>query len=81
MANNYFSSIMRDLSDLYKTCSFYKTRADYMIRQEMSHNNGYDYKICGGNACTFSCGYRMMKDDHEILVYHTHCNRYEIVLD
>ena len=81
MVNNYYNSNMYNLSDLYKTCSFYKTRADYMIRNEMIENNGYNYKICGGNSCTFTCGYLMQKDNTTILVYHTHCNRYEIVLD
>ena len=81
MVNNYNNSNMYRLSDLYTTCSFYKTRAEQMILNEMLDNNGYDYKICGGNSCTFSCAYKMVKDNHEILVYHTHCNRYEIVLD
>lgn len=81
LVNNYNNSNMYRLNDLYTNCSFYKTRAEHMILNEMLDNNGYEYKICGGNSCTFSCAYKMIKDDHEILVYHTHCNRYEIVLD
>ena len=81
MVNNYYNSTMHDIYDLYDRPSYYKIRAEQMILNEMLDNNGYDYRICGGNSCTFSCAYRMIKGNHEILVYHTAQNRYEIVLD
>lgn len=82
MYANYKRSNMDKLSDLYKNCSYEKSRADYLIREEMKNLNGYDYKIIGGNSMMFSCGYKY-KDESglEHLVYHTRYNRYDIALD
>lgn len=80
--NNYERSNMYRLSDLYKSCSYEKSRADYLIREEMKNLNGYDYKIISGNSMMFSCGYKYKDQSNlEHLVYHTRYSRYDILLN
>lgn len=59
---------------VYKSCSVYKTRAEYFIINEMHENGGYEYCILGANTCTFSCAYHC----GDWLVYHTRDNVYKI---
>ena len=62
------------LFKVYKSCSVYKTRAEYFIINEMHENGGYEYCILGANCMSFSCAYRC----GEWLVYHTRDNVWKI---
>lgn len=75
--DNYNKATATSVEQVYNTCSFYKTRAEQMILQEMASNNGWGYKILGFNTCTFSCAYLMTnKEDGQIqIVYHTAQNK------
>ena len=64
--------------DLYKAPSLAKTRAEQMILAEMRENDGYDYKVIGGNSMTFSCAYKYDTSDGYCLVYHTAYNTYYV---
>lgn len=81
MLRNYENSDMYSLHDLYKTCSYAKTRAEWLIKAEMRENGGYDYRVCGGNSMCFTCAYRYDdKQGQTHLVYHTAYNRYDFVI-
>lgn len=83
MVNNYLSSDMHSLSDLYKNCSYAKTRAEYLIKFEMKKVCGYGYRVCGGNSMCFTCAYcydtRENGNINTHLVYHTAYNRYDFI--
>ena len=83
MLNNYNNSDMYSLQDLYKTCSVAKTRAEYLIKEEMRKIGGYGYKVCGGNSNCFTCAYcydsRENGNINTHLVYHTAYNRYDFI--
>lgn len=81
MINNYKNARYYTIGELYKNASCYKWRAENDILSEMRNNGGYDYRVCGGNSCTFSCAYRYDdKQGQTHLVYHTHCNRYDFII-
>ena len=85
MLNNYNNSNMHGLRDLYTSYSTYKARAEQNILDEMHKRTGYGYKITGGNSCTFSCAYcydtRENGDINTHLVYHTHANKYDFIIN
>ena len=81
MINNYKYARYDSVDYCYKKPSYYKQMAESKIFDEMYNNNGYDYRICGFNSCTFSCAYRYKDNQgYEHLVYHTHCNRFDFIV-
>lgn len=81
MISNYKYARYDTIGQLYKNASCYKWRAENNILNEMQNNNGYDYRVCGGNSCTFSCAYRYKDNDgYEHLVYHTAYNRFDFIV-
>lgn len=81
MINNYKYARYDSLAQCYKNCSWAKEKAENEILREMCNNNGYDYRICGFNSCTFSCAYRYKDNQgYEHLVYHTHINRFDFIV-
>jgi hypothetical protein len=76
ICNNYESSKIYSVEQAYKNCSYYKTRAEKSIIDEMIKNNGWGYKILGYNCSQFSCAYLMQDEDGVIkIVYHTASNK------
>ena len=76
ICNKYESSNIYTLAQAYKNCSYYKTRAERVILDEMAKNNGWGYKILGFNCSQFSCAYLMQDGDGVVkIVYHTASNR------
>lgn len=71
----------RSIQELYAKPSFYKTRAEALIIQEMHNQGGADYRVIGGNCHQFSCAYLVCKDWDYYLIYHTASNIYKILLD
>lgn len=82
MLRNYNYANDTTIYEAYERPSYYKVRAEQRILDEMRNNNGYDYRICGHNSCTFSCAYQY-RDDKQLLhlVYHTAYNRYDFVIE
>lgn len=78
---NYKNSNMHSLRDLYIHCSYEKQDAEQDIIREMLDANGYGFKICGGNSCTFSCAYCYDLDGFTHLVYHTYANKHDFIVD
>lgn len=83
--NRYKKSEMRDLYNLYKSCSMDKARAYGKIREEMGRIDGYGLKILGGNCFMFSCAYMYEENlsgkNQKHLVYHTAYNRYDFIVE
>ena len=75
ICNNYESSKIYSVEQAYKNCSYYKTRAEQDIIDEMTKNGGWGYKILGWNCSKFSCAYLMQDDGVVKIVYHTASNR------
>lgn len=75
--NTYNNSNMYSLSDAYNAYSFYKTRAEQSILNEMQNNGGWGYKVLSANSFQFSCGYlKTDENDGNIkIVYHTANNK------
>ena len=71
--NNYNRATAFDLSQVYKTASVYKWRAQKTIFDEMEKCGGWGYRILGANSCAFSCAYlRQNEINGQIeIVYHT----------
>ena len=81
IVDRYNHATKTSLDECYNTCSFYKTRAEYLIKQEMLDKNGRDYRILGYNCNFFSCAYTYTNENgNDILVYHTAYKRQEIEL-
>ena len=85
MLSNYFNSDMKDLGDLYSSYSTKKAQAQALIFEEMRKNQGYDYRVCGGNSMMFTCAYKYdTRENGNInkhLVYHTAYNRYDFIFE
>ena len=77
MLRNYYNSSATSLHDVYKSWSDAKEQAFKYCLQDMKEHNGQDMRITGANGFTFSCAYRINREDGEYLVYHTPCNRFE----
>lgn len=85
MLNAYNKSDMYSLSDLYKSYSETKARAEYLIVKEKVLKGGYGYKVCGGNSMCFTCAYcydsRENGNINKHLVYHTAYNKYDFIFE
>lgn len=77
MLRKYYNSSVTSLRSVYKSCSDAKEQAFKYCLRDMKEHNGYDMRITGANGFTFSCAYRIIRDDGAYLVYHTPCNRFE----
>lgn len=71
--NSYKNSTAYSLQDVYANYSVYKARAEKEIKQEMTNNGGWGYKILGAN----SCAYLMTDKESGVvqIVYHTASNK------
>lgn len=77
MFHRYCNSSATSLHDVYKSWSDKKEEAFKACLSDMNRNGGQDMRITGANCNTFSCAYRIIRDDGAYLVYHTRCNRFE----
>ena len=77
MFHRYCNSGATSLHDVYKTWSAEKEGAFKYCLRDMKEHNGRDMRITGANCYTFSCAYRVIREDGAYLVYHTPCNRFE----
>lgn len=81
MVQAYWNAKYNTIEQLYINPSQFKKEAERAIFSKMLQCNGYDYRVIGGNSCTFSCAFRFMLDDKtEILCYKTAYNTYLIEL-
>lgn len=77
MFRKYCNSSATSLHDVYKTWSDKKEEAYKYCLRDMKRNGGQDMRITGANCYTFSCAYRIIRDDGAYLVYHMRTNRFE----
>lgn len=72
----------RTIWDAYNEPSRYKVQAyDYCLNLELQ-KNGCGGTVCGANTFYFSYGFKYMDDaGKEHLMYITHANDFDIVLD
>ncbi len=54
---SYFGASCFSVSDFYKSSSYYKTKAETIIKEKMRKNGFIDYKVLGGNSSFFTVGY------------------------
>lgn len=81
IVDRYNRATKTSLDECYKTCSHYKTRAEYFIKQEMLNRNGGGYRILSHNSNFFTCAYVYTNENgNDILVYHTAYKKQEIEL-
>lgn len=55
--NGYFDSRKYSLSDCYGRYSFEKARAERWCKDQMTKENGYEFRIISFNTFGFSCGW------------------------
>lgn len=84
MVDNYNYSVnrygIRDLADVYKSCSVFKLRAWAQIKAECEQNNGSCLTVVSYNCNFFTAAYFVDIDDAKsILHYHTPYHHYEIL--
>lgn len=77
MFHRYCNSSVTSLRSVYKSCSDAKEQAFKYCLRDMKEHGGQDMRITGANGYTFSCAYRIIRDDGAYLVYHTRCHRFE----
>ena len=80
LAQNYWNSYRRNLTECYGRFSSAKGNADFWCRQRMVELGGYDYRICTFNSQMFTAGYRFKENGTEYLVYKTPTYTYKIRL-
>lgn len=80
LAQNYWNSYKRTLSDCYGRHSNAKEKAYFWCLDKMAEYNGYDFRICTHNSQTFTAAFRFMENDTEYLFYMTAYNDYKIRL-
>lgn len=74
--NEYNNSYCYSVKDFYKTCSYEKVIAEERIKNTMSKNGGYGYRILSANSFNFTCGYKI----NNTLIIETSANTFEIEL-
>ena len=77
---NYRRADKTSVCEAYKNPSFYKTRAEHFILEEMKANNGHDYYVTTYGCQHFSCAYLYEKDNQQRLRYHTAYNVYDFAI-
>lgn len=77
MFHRYCNSSATSLCNVYQSWSDKKEEAYRYCLRDMKKHGGQDMRITGANGFTFSCAYRIIRDDGAYLVYHTRCNRFE----
>lgn len=77
MFHRYCNSSATSLCNVYKTWSDKKEEAFRYCLRDMKEHHGQDMRITGANGFTFSCAYRIIRDDGAYLVYHTPTKRFE----
>lgn len=77
MFHRYCNSSATSLCNVYQSWSDKKEEAYRYCLRDMKEHGGQDMRITGANGFTFSCAYRIIRDDGAYLVYHTRCNRFE----
>lgn len=80
LAQNYWNSHRRNLSECYARFSLAKENTDFWCRQRMVELGGYDYRICNFNSKMFTAGYRFKENGIEYLAYETPSYTYKIRL-
>lgn len=59
-----------------------KIEAFFEIKKEMQDVDGYGLRITGAGSDFFSCAYKLVDPEGKTyLIYHTHVNRFAILLD
>lgn len=76
--HSYNESKYTRVNEFYKKPSYYKERAEYLIKQKMQKVNGYGYKVVGGNCMFFTAGWLYDENDKTIFVYETYANTYKL---
>ena len=77
MFHRYCNSCAKSLHEVYGSWSDKKEEAYKYCLRDMKKHGGQDMRITGANCNTFSCAYRIIRDDGAYLVYHTRWNRFE----
>lgn len=77
MFHRYCNSNATSLHDVYGSWSDNKEKAYKYCLRDMKEHGGQDMRITGANGFTFSCAYRIIRDDGAYLVYHTSTHRFE----
>lgn len=77
MVRRYRNSSATSLRSVYKSWSDAKEQAFKYCLRDMKEHGGQDMRITGASGFTFSCAYRIIRDDGAYLVYHTRCNRFK----
>ena len=72
----YKNSNISSVRDFYKTCSCEKVIAEERIKNTMTKNGGYGYRILSANSFNFTCGYKI----NNTLIIETSANTFEIEL-
>ena len=80
LAQNYWNSYRRNLTECYGRFSSAKEKADFWCRHYMVENGGYDYRICTYNSQIFTAGFRFKEKGAEYLCYMTPTYNYKIRL-
>ena len=75
---NYLYAKYDDVSKFYGKPSYYKVASQEKIMDSMYHLDGWGYRVCGGNSCTYTAGWLVNWKGGTFLIYETHCNTYAI---
>lgn len=76
--HNYLYAKYDDVNKFYVNPSYYKVAAQEKIMAYMYHLDGWGYRVCGGNSCTYTAGWLVNWQDKIYLIYETHANTYAI---
>ena len=79
--NSYCRADARTLADVYGRYSVAKQHAYNEILAECASVGGYDVRIPSATGFFFTMAYRYDASDGVRLVYHTHANRWEFLID
>lgn len=78
----YVLSTTYRVRDAYSTkCSSSKQNAEDAILGNMRKVDGWGYRVCSSNSFNFTCGYWVVLDGVECLIYETSTNTYVIPND
>ena len=75
---NYLHARYDDVSKFYNNPSYYKVSAQEKIMAYMYHLNGWGYRVCGGNRCTYTAGWLVGWQGKTYLIYETAYNTYAV---
>lgn len=74
----YLTSDYYSVNDFYANPSIKKRQAEMRIKEVIKDENGFGYKVIGGNSSHFTAGWQKRENGKRYFIFETYNNTYKI---